>query len=106
MCLQPSPPGRGTCDTAARAKTALALVRVGKRRGCRMWRHRIGGVALLTLVPLVDAGAHVYTVTPIDTFGGASSQALGLNEAGAVVGPAEFVDAGRPSIDLTCAAVA
>jgi DNA/RNA-binding domain of Phe-tRNA-synthetase-like protein len=29
-----------------------------------------------------------------------------LREAGAVVGPAEFVDAGRPSIDLTCAAVA
>ena len=52
-------------------------------------RRRAALAATVALTCAGEAGAQVYSVTPIDTFGGASSHALGLNDAGAVVGYAQ-----------------
>ena len=88
MCLQHAPRRSRRSDPVAGAKPTRH-VKLAERRGGRIQARLIGSVALLTLGPVSGAGAQVYTVTPIDTFGGASSYALGLNEAGAVVGYAE-----------------
>ena len=87
MCVLHAPRRSRGCDRVAVAKTRQ--VKAAKRLGGRVRARLVSSVALLTLGPVTGAGAQVYTVTPIDTFGGASSYAMGLNDAGAVVGYAE-----------------